>query len=146
MIREYQEKDAKFLTRLWLESTCDAHPFIPLEYWKSHMDEIQKEYLPHAHTMVWEEEEELLGFISVVEEKWIGGLFLLPKAQGRGIGSALLESCKQKGKPLSLAVYCKNENAVSFYRKHSFKILKKVQGDAFGEWEYHMQWSPYYLE
>ena len=53
MIREYQEKDAEPLTRLWLESTCDAHPFIPLEYWKSHMDEIQKEYLPHAHTTVW---------------------------------------------------------------------------------------------
>ena len=66
MIREYQEKDAEPLTRLWLESTCDAHPFIPLEYWKSHMDEIQKEYLPHAHTTVWEEEGELLGFISVV--------------------------------------------------------------------------------
>lgn len=140
MIREYQEKDAFPLTQLWLESACDSHPFIPMEYWKSHMGEIQKEYLPQSYTMVWEEKEDLLGFISIVEKNWIGGLFLLPQAQGRGIGSALLESCKRNKGSLSLAVYCKNKRAVSFYQKHFFRIFRKVPGDAFGEWEYHMQW------
>ncbi len=142
MITRYQAKDAEALTQLWLESTCAAHPFIPREYWENHMDEIQNKYLPHSHTIVWKEKEEPLGFLSIMGKNWIGALFVSPKAQNRGIGSALLEYCKQKGEPLSLAVYCQNERAVSFYHKHSFKIFEKVVGEAPGQWEYHMQWTP----
>lgn len=97
MIREYQEKDAEPLTRLWLESTCDAHPFIPLEYWKSHMDEIQKEYLPHAHTTVWEEEGELLGFISVVEENWIGRTVFIAQGPRQGHRERTVGTGKKRG-------------------------------------------------
>jgi putative acetyltransferase len=62
------------------------------------------------------------GFVSVLESRFVGALFVAPDAIRQGIGRALLDEVKQHYAWLSLEVYQKNESAVSFYHAQGFRI------------------------
>lgn len=122
MIRAWHNQDLSPLLTLWMESTSFAHPFIDVRYWQESEALVRDAYLPVAKTWVWEEQRELLGFISVMDEQFIGALFVRPAAIGRGIGKALMEHVKQRFCQLSLEVYQKNHRAVNFYAAQGFRI------------------------
>ena len=46
MIREFHApEDTRQVMDLWLEGNKDAHSFIPEEYWRSHLEEVQEQIL-----------------------------------------------------------------------------------------------------
>ena len=122
MIRKWDAKDNLPLLDLWLESTIHAHPFISESYWRDSVAVVRDVYLPAASTWVWERDGELKGFVSVLESRFVGALFVAPGATRQGIGRALLDEVKQHYAWLSLEVYQKNESAVSFYHAQGFRI------------------------
>lgn len=122
MIRKWTAKSLDPVLTLWLESTTFAHPFIDEQYWHDSLALVRDVYLPAAQTWVWEENDTLLGFVSVMDNQFVGALFVAPQALHRGIGSALLNEVKQRYPMLSLEVYQKNGRAVSFYHALSFRI------------------------
>ncbi|WP_410260029.1 N-acetyltransferase [Klebsiella pneumoniae] len=71
---------------------------------------------------VWEQDGELKGFVSVLDSRFVGALFVAPGATRQGIGRALLDEVKRHYAWLSLEVYQKNESAVSFYHAQGFRI------------------------
>lgn len=122
MIRKWTAKSLDPVLTLWLESTTLAHPFIDEQYWHDSLALVRDVYLPAAQTWVWEENDTLLGFISVMDNQFVGALFVAPQALHRGIGSALLNEVKQRYPMLSLEVYQKNGRAVNFYHALGFRI------------------------
>ncbi|MEL0551607.1 MULTISPECIES: N-acetyltransferase [Enterobacteriaceae] len=122
MIRKWDANDTAPLLTLWLESTIHAHPFIREAYWHESLAVVRDVYLPAASSWVWEEHGVVKGFVSVMEARFIGALFVAPDAIRRGIGSALLEEVKQHYLWLSLEVYQKNVEAVNFYHAQGFRI------------------------
>ena len=122
MIRKWGAESLDPLLTLWLESTTFAHPFIDAQYWHDSLGLVRNAYLPAAETWVWEEKNTLLGFVSVMDNQFVGALFVAPKALHRGIGSALLNHVKQRYPELSLEVYQKNSRAVNFYHALGFRI------------------------
>ncbi|WP_421355863.1 N-acetyltransferase [Pseudocitrobacter faecalis] len=122
MIRKWTAKSLDPVLTLWLESTTFAHPFIDELYWHDSLALVRDVYLPAAQTWVWEENDTLLGFISVMDNQFVGALFVAPQALHRGIGSALLNEVKQRYPMLSLEVYQKNGRAVNFYHALGFRI------------------------
>jgi Acetyltransferases len=122
MIRKWTAKSLDPVLTLWLESTTFAHPFIDEQYWHDSLALVRDVYLPAAQTWVWEENDTLLGFVSVMDKQFVGALFVAPQALHRGIGSALLNEVKQRYPMLSLEVYQKNGRAVSFYHALGFRI------------------------
>lgn len=136
MIRECRADDLPGLLDLWLDSTTAAHPFIDPLYWQQSLPLVRDSYLPDAHTWVYLEDRQLLGFISVMSVSFIGALFVAQHAAGRGIGSALLENVKQRYAALSLEVYQKNTLAVNFYHRHGFRI----EDSAWQEETQHPTW------
>ncbi len=114
----YQRK----LLALWLDSTIHAHPFISESYWRDSVAVVRDVYLPAASTWVWEQDGELKGFVSVLDSRFVGALFVAPGATRQGIGRALLDEVKRHYAWLSLEVYQKNESAVSFYHAQGFRI------------------------
>lgn len=122
MIRKWDAKETRPLLTLWLESTIHAHPFINETYWHESVAVVRDVYLPAASTWVWEENATIKGFVSVMESRFIGALFVAPDAIRRGIGSALLDEVKQHYRWLSLEVYQKNVQAVNFYHAQGFRI------------------------
>ena len=59
---------------IWLNSNSDAHEFIGQDYWKSHEVEVRAA-LPNAEIYVYETEDEILGFIGLIDN-YIAGLFV----------------------------------------------------------------------
>ena len=76
MIRESKAEDISAILTLWMESTIHAHPFIEERYWRESESVVRDVYLPAAQTWVWEEEGELKGFVSVIDDRFLGALFV----------------------------------------------------------------------
>lgn len=136
MIRESRSSDLAPLLALWLESTIYAHPFIAERYWHESEAIVRDVYLPAAKTWVWEEKGKLKGFVSVLEERFLGALFVAPDVLRSGIGKALVQYVQQRFSFLSLEVYQKNQNAVNFYHALGFRI----EDSAWQEETQHPTW------
>jgi GNAT superfamily N-acetyltransferase len=78
--------------------------------------------------------ERILGMIAF-NEHWIEQLYVLPEAQGLGIGSALLERAKQASSALSLWTFQANHPARRFYERHGFAPSEQTDGSGNEEQE-----------
>lgn len=141
MIRSYRQEDTEALAEIWQAASLRAHNFIKDTYWLSKVDEIKNIWLPVAKTLVWEENERPVAFISVIDGECIGGLFVDPVWQGKGIGSRLLTAVQAECSRLRLSVYAKNLSAVSFYARHGFCEELKGVDEETGEEELLMIWQ-----
>ena len=139
MIRELRKADINKVAEIWLNTNIKAHDFIPAQYWKSNF-ELVKELLLQATVYVYEDNQEIQGFIGLNDE-YIEGIFVSDEMQAQGIGKILLNYAKDKRNKLFLNVYCKNTRAVSFYRREGFEIQYSGLDEAAGEKDYVMAWQ-----
>lgn len=140
MIRNLKNDDIDIVMELWKNSTIEAQNFIPDSYWLENYDNVKNNYLPNSDTYVYEEDGEIKGFVSLIENIFIGGLFIRVDSQREGIGSVILEFLKERNDKLQLTVYDKNERAMKFYLKSGFKILNTEIDKKTREKEHLMEW------
>lgn len=140
MIRAMQEADINKVADVWLNTNIKAHSFIPAQYWKGNF-ELVKEQLLQAEVYIYEDNQQIQGFIGLNGE-YIEGIFVSNEYQSQGIGARLLNYIKNKKDKLSLSVYQKNSRAISFYHREGFEIQCEALDEATGEKEYVMIWQP----
>jgi len=97
-------------------------------------------YIPSSNTFVYEDNNQLLGFISLVDN-YIAAIFVATNVQGKGIGQKLMQFAKNKFSNLQLGVYAKNYQAIEFYRKQGFKIILETIDEPTGEIEVVMEFK-----
>ena len=139
MIRELRKADINKVADIWLDTNIKAHAFVPGQYWKNNF-EFVKEALLQAEVYVYENDNEIQGFIGLNNE-YIEGIFVSDEVQSQGIGKMLLNSAKNKRNELRLNVYQQNTRAISFYQREGFEIQCSGLDDATGEKEYTMVWQ-----
>ncbi len=139
MIRKLKEKDINIVMEIWLETNISAHNFISEEYWMNNYEFVKNE-LPKSEIYVYEERDNIYGFIGIING-YIEGIFVKEEHQSKGIGKKLLDYCKEKYPKLSLNVYEKNYNAIRFYNREKFKIIGKKIDSTTKEVEYDMEWK-----
>ncbi|GAA0725060.1 N-acetyltransferase [Clostridium malenominatum] len=139
MIKKMEISKIDDVMKIWLEVNIKAHDFISESYWIENYDFV-KEVLPQSEILVYEDDDKIKGFIGIVDKSYIAGLFVSNKYQSSGIGSKLIEKCKEQYLLLKLDVYAKNLKAVEFYKKHGFKIEIEKENDDTKEIEYTMVW------
>ena len=125
MIRQLQNKDIDKIMGIWLESTIYAHKFISKEYWNENYNIVKDVYIPISKTFIYEDNDDIRGFISIINNDFIGALFVEKNYQSQGIGKSLIDYAKNLYDNLSLAVYKENEKALEFYKKMEFKIISE---------------------
>lgn len=146
MLREYRENDIDRIMQIWRDGNYKAHNFIPNKYWSDNYSRVQNEYLRKSETWVYEENEEIQGFISIMQDGYIGAIFVVPNAQRDGIGTLLINNAKLHYDKLYLNVYEKNVGATLFYKAMEFKKTKSQIDEATQEKEYIMEWNKYDVE
>ncbi len=139
MIRNLENKDIDKIMDIWLKSTIKAHDFISEEYWKNSYNTVKDIYIPIAETFVYEDDEDIKGFISIINNEFIGALFVDVDAQSNGIGRCLIDYALHKYKKLDLAVYKDNKKSVDFYIHRGFKIIKEQVNEDSAHKEYIME-------
>ena len=125
MIRQLQNKDIDKIMGIWFESTIYAHKFISKEYWNENYNIVKDVYIPMSKTFIYEDNDDIRGFISIINNDFIGALFVEKNYQSQGIGKSLIDYAKNLYDNLSLAVYKENEKALEFYKKMGFKIISE---------------------
>ena len=139
MIRELRKVDINKVAEIWLGTNIKTHYFISAQYWKSNF-ELVKELLLQATVYVYEDKQEIQGFIGLSNE-YIEGIFVSAEMQSQGIGKILLNYVKGKRNKLILNVYQKNTRAISFYQREGFEIQYSGLDEATGEKDYVMAWQ-----
>ena len=139
MIRELRKVDINKVAEIWLDTNIKTHYFISAQYWKSNF-ELAKELLLQATVYVYEDKQEIQGFIGLSNE-YIEGIFVSAEMQSQGIGKILLNYVKGKRNKLILNVYQKNTRAISFYQREGFEIQYSGLDEATGEKDYVMAWQ-----
>lgn len=132
VIRPYTpDSDLKKLSRIWLDASLLAHPFIGEQRLQMQRVLIEDQYLPNAETWVACIDNLPCGFISLLDT-FIGGIFVSPDRQGLGIGRRLIaHALNRKGK-LELEVYTDNRQAMAFYIRLGFQELSRRSRDDEG--------------
>ena len=131
MVRKLRNADVNKVADIWLDTNMKAHYFIPTQYWKSNF-ELVKELLLQATVYIYEDNQEIQGFIGLNDE-YIEGIFVSDEI--------LLNYAKDKRNKLLLNVYQKNTQAISFYKREGFEIQYSGLDESTGEKDYVMVWQ-----
>ncbi len=130
-VRPFEATDTAELSKIWLDASRIAHPFIGERRLLEQRLLIEEQYLPRAETWVATVGRQPAGFISLLGT-FVGGLFVSPERQGLGIGRKLAShALKLKGE-LTLEVYTENAQAMSFYQRLGFQEISRRSLDDEG--------------
>ncbi|MDL2271827.1 GNAT family N-acetyltransferase [Desulfovibrio sp. OttesenSCG-928-I05] len=140
MIEKAQEKHFGSVMAIWLNTNIAAHSFIPPSYWQGMFEAVQ-EAMRSADVFVYHENDQVLGFIGIIDNEYIAGLFVDGNAQSQGIGRKLLAYCKQRYQRLSLDVFTENPRAIRFYEANGFDVTGTQMNPDFAREEQRMVWS-----
>jgi len=141
MIRELNNNEVEDIMKIWLDASIKAHDFIDKQYWIDKYEVVKTEYIPNSETYVYAPNDEIKGFISVINKSFIGALFVESKSQGQGIGSKLVDFAVEKYNKLTLSVYKDNSNAINFYKRKGFKILSEDLDEYTNKVEFFMKYN-----
>jgi GNAT superfamily N-acetyltransferase len=77
---------------------------------------------------------DMTGFIAF-RESWIDQLYVLPDAQGNGVGTALLKIAQDAFAHLQLWTFQRNAQARRFYERRGFALVRETDGSDNAERE-----------
>ena len=124
MIRKREEKHNNEIINVWYEASSLAHPFLEADFVEKAKKDLRDIYIPNTETWVYEDNNAVIGFISMLGNE-IGGLFVLPNNHFKGIGTQLVNFIKESHSELDVKVFEKNAIGRAFYEKYGFVQIKK---------------------
>ena len=139
MIRKAHLADLPSVLDIWLQTNLEVHSFISPHYWQNNVD-YMKQVLPQAEVFVYEDKNKIMGFVGL-EKDYIAGIFVSKEFRSQGIGKQILDFIKSTHPTLSLSVYAKNQKAIRFYQRESFRIIDEGMDKENQEAEFLMQWK-----
>lgn len=140
-IHSCRKNDIEKVMDIWLRTNISAHNFIPESYWQDNYSLVRNNYLPSSKSYIYKQNGLIIAFISIVDNFFIGALFVDDRYQSMGVGRKLLDYCKEKYSSLNLSVYADNIRAVQFYKKCDFTIIDEQMNVDSGYKEYTMSWK-----
>lgn len=120
MIRRYRDSDLDTVLEAWYAASLLAHPFLDEEFFRRERIAIRDVHLRVAETWVYQYDGGVVGFVALVGNE-VGGLFVDPGHQGRGIGRALMDHARAIHGTLELDVFRDNSAGRAFYAKYGFR-------------------------
>ena len=132
-IRPYDpEADTEAVAAIWLDASLLAHPFLGRARLIEHQALIHEKFLPLSESWLACCDGAPVGFISLLDENFVGGLFNAPGWQGHGIGRRLIRHALALKGRLSLEVYLRNQQALRFYTSLGFREVSRRAHDDEG--------------
>ncbi|MFW2545343.1 GNAT family N-acetyltransferase [Primorskyibacter sp. 2E107] len=132
MMRRYKPDDTDALIAIWDKAEPHAHPFLSDDVRDQVRRDMADIYLPNAETWVLEQEGAPVGFIAMIGAE-IGGLFLDPSEQGKGLGRQMVDHIVGIKGPLTVEVFKDNKIGLPFYVRYGFVVTGEGVFDASGD-------------
>lgn len=124
MIRNYNTADLEDVMSIWYETQAKAHPFLDDKFVDMVKTMMTEKFIPNSKTWIYELEGRVIGFIAMMDNE-IGGLFVKPNEQSKGVGSQLLNFITQSYNEIEVEVFNENKIGKPFYLKQGFKTTSE---------------------
>ena len=132
MMGTYKDEDTDALIEILDKAESLAHPFLSDEVKNQVRKDMRNVYLPNAETWVLEKDSDPIGFIATIGAE-IGGLFLDPAEQGKGLGRQMVDYIVAIKGPLTVEVFKENKIGLPFYERYGFVITGEGAFDVSGD-------------
>ena len=135
-LRRAVEADADAVTDVLQRSRAEAMPWLAavrsdeeVRTW------VRTSLIPGRWTCVAVVDERVVG-VAAVHEGWLEQLYVVPEAQGHGVGRTLLDAARDRsGGRLQLRVFRRNTRAQRFYADAGFVVTDAGGGEGNEEGE-----------
>jgi putative acetyltransferase len=124
MIRAFSEGDLEELLDVWYRASLIAHSFLSQEFLAAERFEIADVWLPMSETTVYESDGRVVGFLALIDNE-VGGIFVDPDFQGKGIGRSLMDHARESCLFLELSVFEANTIGRRFYDAYGFNLVDR---------------------
>ena len=124
MIRAFNEGDLEELLDVWYRASLIAHSFLSQEFLAAERLEIADVWLPMSETTVYESDGRVVGFVALIDNE-VGGIFVDPDFQGKGIGRSLMDRARESRLFLELSVFEANTIGRRFYDAYGFSLVDR---------------------
>jgi putative acetyltransferase len=131
-IRPYSDDDLGQLLDVWYRASLIAHWFLTEEFLETERRQIAEHWLPIAETLVAENDGVVVGFLAMIGNE-VGGIFVDPDFQGRGIGRALMDAARDSRPFLELDVFEANSVGRRFYDAYGFDVIGRHINEVVGQ-------------
>ena len=132
MIRLYEEEDVEAILEVWYQASLLAHSFLTDAFLAEERVKMREVFLPNSTTWVYEDDGQVVGFLSMVGNE-VGGLFVHPAKHRHGVGRALMDKAFSLCDFLELDVFEKNNVGRAFYAKYGFVPIDQYREEQTGE-------------
>lgn len=140
-ITPIKESQTYEVMNLWLRATTHANPFVEQDFWKNHYEVVKDKYINEQETFVYMDCDTIMGFVCITDDNMIGGLFVDPEYQNKGIGTELLNYLKEEYALLQIKIYANNRKAFKFATNSGFIIDGAIRHEHNNEIMYTMLWN-----
>jgi putative acetyltransferase len=122
-LRPYRADDEDASIALWLETWRQAYPTINfdarVDWWRARWC---NELVPVAQIVVAEQDNALIGFVTIDGTGYLDQLVVSPSQWGSLVSGALVDEAKRLSPArVTLKVNADNARAIKFYKRNGFK-------------------------
>jgi len=132
VIRPYTNEDQGDVLDVWYRASLIAHSFLSEAFLVNERQQIADQWLPVAETVVYQTDGRVVGFLAMIGSE-VGGIFVDPDYQGRGIGRALMDHARRSHPVLELDVFEANSIGRRFYDAYGFVLMNRHMNEVAGE-------------
>lgn len=131
VIRPYDNDDLGQVLDAWYLASLQAHSFLNEGFFEAERELLADRWLPSSDTWVFEIGGHVVGFVSMVGNE-VGGIFVAPNRQNRGVGRALLDHVAATRPYLEVEVFNANTMGRRFYNAYGFRVVGEGLDDTTG--------------
>jgi putative acetyltransferase len=122
-LRPYRADDEDASIALWLETWRQAYPSINfdarVDWWRERW---RNELVPVAQIVVAEQDNALIGFVTIDSKGYLDQLVVSPSQWGSPVSRALMDEAKRLSPAgVTLKVNADNFRAIRFYERNGFR-------------------------
>jgi ribosomal protein S18 acetylase RimI-like enzyme len=125
-IRRMRDEEAESVVLVWRRSRDDAQPWLEARMGHTHEDDVRffRGTVARENEVWVAVESGIVGFLAIADDR-LGWLYVDPVAQGKGIGTALLDRAKALSpRGLTLYTHQRNAPARAFYERRGFRAIR----------------------
>jgi putative acetyltransferase len=121
-LRPYRAEDEEAAIALWRSTWQQAYPSIDfgsrVPWWRERW---RSELVPNAAIIVAEDQDGLIGFVTIDREGYLDQIVVAPDRWGSKLATALLDEAKRLSPTsITLLVNDDNDRAIRFYERNGF--------------------------
>jgi hypothetical protein len=140
-IRDSGPDDIPSIMGLWLQNNLYWYPHLDPVYWHQLYDTVRERYLHADNVYLYTENENIIGFVAIKDEKTLEGPFVTKATDERKVGMLLLHHCQTHYGVLVSTLPATNEPLRETFFKSGFNVLNKAYDETLEIDVLKVEWS-----